>query len=156
MNTTISPTLPESLRHGSASSECSPAALRHGSAARRHGPGRIVERTTTITREIYLDDPAPQHRERQPGSPLEAAEVESSTSLLESGSNQTSSITDERVRGVDRAVVRLGVWLIELGRRRALRQATRSHRPALRADEIARRLDEAKARDLKHVIGLPR
>lgn len=49
-------------------------------------------------------------------------------------------------------MVRLGVWLIEAGRRHALRPAVG---PAARADEIARRVDAAKAHDMRHFIGLP-
>lgn len=120
------------------------------------GRGRIVERTTTITHELYLDDPCPPQQGRSTNSTTAPSETPlPDTALPETDPNQSSSTADRPLNGVDRAVVRLGVRLIELGRRRALRQARRAQRPTLRSDEIARRVDAAKARNLKHVIGLP-
>lgn len=106
------------------------------------GPGRIVEHTTTTTREIFLDDlPATKSRagSASPHSSETAAELLTTSS-------------DMRLHGLNRAMVRLGVWLIEAGRRHALRPAVG---PAARADEIARRVDAAKAHDMRHFIGLP-
>ena len=104
------------------------------------GPGRIVERTTTITREIFLDEPQPA-----PTTPssLSRLRAEASPAALSVGTS-----TETPVRGLDRALVRLGVWLIEMGRRHSLR-------PTRSADEIARRVDAAKAHNMKHFIGLP-
>ena len=98
------------------------------------GRARIVERTTTITREIFLDDPTPAPTDHPAEGATEAT--------------HTTGGFAERISGIDRAVVRLGIWLIELGRRRALR-------PAARSEEIVRRLEESKSRDMKHFIGLP-
>lgn len=97
-------------------------------------PGRIVERTTTITREIFLDDPAP-------------GQAQSGTETVDE-LQRTSSAAAQDIHGLDRALVRLGVWLIEAGRRHALR-------PSTNGDEIARRVDAAKAHDMRHFIGLP-
>ncbi|MDN5793107.1 MAG: hypothetical protein L0H22_08635, partial [Brevibacterium aurantiacum] len=63
-----------------------------------------------------------------------------------------TSPSEMQLHGLNRAMVRLGVWLIEAGRRHALRPAVG---PAARADEIARRVDAAKAHDMRHFIGLP-
>lgn len=102
------------------------------------GPGRIVERTTTITREVFLDDPTPAqhmpvHHTSDQGPPPVRETIDSAAA---------------RIRGFDGALIRLGVWLIGLGRAHALR-------PASRADGIASRLEAAKSRDMKHFIGLP-
>ncbi|MBM6589356.1 hypothetical protein [Brevibacterium sp. RIT 803] len=97
-------------------------------------PGRIVERTTTITREIFLDDPA-------------ARQSQSGTETVDE-LQRTSSVAADDIHGVDRALVRLGVWLIEAGRRHALR-------PSANPDEIARRVDAAKTHDMRNFIGLP-
>lgn len=97
-------------------------------------PSRIVERTTTITREIFLDDPA--EGQSQSGT-------ETVTEL-----QRTSSAAADDIHGIARALVRLGVWLIEAGRRHALR-------PSTNADQIARSVDAAKAHDMRHFIGLP-
>ena len=122
---------------------------------RRSSPGRIVERTTTVTREIFLDDPAVSTADRMPA--LAEARVlphPSAESSLEPLSDSPSA--DTHIRGFDRALVRLGVWLIERGRRHTLRptRGTASG-TAASADEIARRVDAAKAHDMKHFIGLP-
>ncbi|MDN6603368.1 hypothetical protein [Brevibacterium sp.] len=110
--------------------------------------GRIVERTTTITREIFLDDPIPAQSDTTPPARPDAEPSGQAT--------PAPSRSDTHLRGVDRALVRIGVWLIELGRRHSLR-STRSaaSRPAASADEIARRVDAAKAHDLRHFISLP-
>ncbi|WP_193071237.1 MULTISPECIES: hypothetical protein [unclassified Brevibacterium] len=100
----------------------------------QRGPGRIVERTTTITREIFLDDPTPAQVQTQ----------------------SQSQVSDDPIHGIDRALVRLGAWLINLGRRHALHpSAGTASATAARADEIARRVDDAKAHDMKHFIGFP-
>lgn len=109
----------------------------------QRGSGRIVERTTTITREIFLDDPTPPAhgpRTTSPHSP------ETADDLLTSPSEMQRS--EMQLRGLNRAMVRLGVWLIAAGRRHALH-------PAARADEIARRVDDAKAHNMRHFNGLP-
>lgn len=116
------------------------------------GPGRIVERTTTITREIFLDDPIPAQSD---AGPLARPGAEPSGQPTPAPSR-----SDTHIRGVDRALVRIGVWLIELGRRHSLhstRSATsgRAASTAASADEIARRVDAAKAHDMRHFIGLP-
>lgn len=102
------------------------------------GPGRIVERTTTTTREIFLDDARATMLRAGPASPRGP----------EMAAQPQSSPSDMRLRGLSRAMIRLGVWLIDAGRRHALR-------PAARADEIARRLEDAKDRDMRHFIGPP-
>lgn len=104
----------------------------------QRGSGRIVERTTTITREIFLDGP----------TPLQAPAESESESRSAPKSRSETEISDGPIRGIDRAMVRLGVWLIEAGRRHALR-------PSANADDIARRVDTARAHDMKHFIGLP-
>lgn len=104
------------------------------------GPGQIVERTTTITREIFLDNPAVPQAES-------GAATQSGTDTVDE-LQQTSGVADERINGIDRALVRLGVWLIGLGRARALR-------PSASADEIAGRVEAAKVHDMRHFIGLP-
>ncbi|WP_231442843.1 hypothetical protein [Brevibacterium zhoupengii] len=109
----------------------------------QRGPGRIVERTTTTTREIFLDDPIPTPpgpRTPSPHSPRTADDLLTHPSELQRSEMQ--------LRGLNRVMVRLGVWLIAAGRRHALR-------PAARADEIARRLDDAKAHNMRHFSGLP-
>lgn len=104
----------------------------------QRGPGRIVERTTTITREIFLDDPAPTLLGAGSASPHRS----------EAAAEPLSPPSEMRLHGLNRVMVRIGVWLIEAGRRHALR-------PSADADEIARRVDAAKAHDMKHFIGLP-
>lgn len=102
-------------------------------------PRRIVERTTTITREVFLDGPPPaEHRPVQHHLGQDPARI-----------GQTSDSAAARIRGFDGALIGLGVWLIGLGRAHALR-------PASRPEEIANRLEAAKSRDMKHFIGLPR
>lgn len=124
MSTTLSPFRPPTSAAGTG-------------FARR--PGRIVERTTTITREIFLDDPLPAltgpRTRHGSGEPVDAE------------TNATATPA-RRLRGFDRTLVSLGVWFIELGRRRALH-------PPRSADEIASELDAAKAHDMRHFIGLP-
>lgn len=100
--------------------------------------GRIVERTTTITREIFLNGPAP----------AAARPVPAPSHVPEATDELLTTVSEKRLRGVNRALVRLGVWLIEAGRRQALR-------PSATADEIARRVDAAQAHDMRHFIGLP-
>lgn len=116
------------------------------SPAVRLAPGRIVERTTTITREIFLDNPAPPQT-RSGAETRSGADTQSGTDTVDE-LQQTSSVADERIHGIDRALVRLGVWLIGLGRARALR-------PCASADEIAGRVEAAKSHDMRHFIGLP-
>lgn len=129
------------------------------SPAVRRTPGRIVERTTTITREIFLDNPTPlptqSGTEMQSGTETESGtDTRSSTEACDE-LQRTSSVADERIRGIDRGLVRLGVWLIGLGRAHALRRFARADRPSASADEIAARVDAAKAHDMRHFIGLP-
>ncbi|MGO2863432.1 MAG: hypothetical protein ACTIC1_19900 [Brevibacterium sp.] len=104
----------------------------------QRGSGRIVERTTTITREIFLDDPIPTAhgpRTTSPRSPKTADDLLTSPSEMQ-------------LHGLNRAMVRLGVWLIAAGRSHALH-------PAARADEIARSVDDAKAHNMRHFNGFP-
>lgn len=108
-------------------------------------PGRIVERTTTTTREIFLDDPTPTVPAAGSASPYGPGEPDD---LLTAPSQMLIAPAEIRLHGLNRAMVRLGVWLIEAGRRHALR-------PSASADEIARRVDAAKAHDMRHFIGLP-
>ena len=94
----------------------------------------IVVHITTVTREISRID-ALAVAIRSAGTGPEAfhsAEEDDSTKPIE---------------GLNRLFVHLGAWLIELSHRRTLR-------PTASADEIARRVEEAKARDLRAVVGL--
>lgn len=111
----------------------------------QRGPGRIVERTTTITREIFLDAPTPTVPAAGSASPHESG---AAAELLSTPPGMLRPPAEIRLHGLNRAMVRLGVWLIEAGRTHALR-------PSASADEVAHRVDAAKAHDMRHFIGLP-
>lgn len=115
-------------------------------------PSRIVERTTTITREFFLDDPTPTApaagSASQYGPGAADQMLTAPAGLLTTPPAMLTTPAEIRLHGLNRAMVRLGVWLIEAGRRHALR-------PSASADEIARRVDAAKAHDMRHFIGLP-
>lgn len=89
---------------------------------------RVVERTTTTIREIYVDDPAPR------------------TTAPDRPTVETIAEATGEIRGLDRAVVRLGLWLVRLGRRRAA--GLRPH-----ADSIAERLDATKSHNARFGFG---
>lgn len=95
---------------------------------------RIVVHVTTVTREITrIDAPAAAARTAARG-------LDGFRCVEEDESAKT-------VEGLNRLYVRLGALLIELGHRRAVR-------PTAGADEIARRVEAAKARDLRIFAGL--
>lgn len=107
-----------------------PARPPNRSRATRH----VVVHITTVTREITRID-APAFATRSA-----ALDLDGFRCVEEDESAKT-------VEGLNRLYVRLGAWLIELSHRRAVR-------PTAGADEIARRVEEAKARDLSILVGL--
>lgn len=103
--------------------------------------GRIIERTTTITREIYIDYPDLQ----APTSPSANDHAADDQTVADQPGRPLS--------GLSRLAVRAGITLTRWGRRRATLRA--AHRPTGTA-EMSRRLDERKDRDLAFLVGIPR
>ncbi len=89
---------------------------------------RVVERTTTTIREIYVDDPAPR------------------TTAPDRPTVETIAEAVAEIRGLDRAVVRLGLWLVRLGR-------NRTARPGASAEDIAESLDATKSHNARFGFG---
>lgn len=137
--------------------------------------GRIIERTTTVTRE-YVIETASRARSAPPSPrwtddellrhPFDSGQA-STDSAGAAGSAGTAGPTDGSVRApggsvgavdstgavvtlgtIDRLIIRLGAWLVGVGRRRAMH-------PGPSPEDIAARLDEAKDRDLRRFAGVP-
>lgn len=144
------------------------------SPPRHRGAGRIIERTTTVTREVYIDDPAPEVASldraepralRSDGSspdipaaacaagsvnPSAAASAARSDADLSAG--DTAPFERQALSGLNRFAVQVGIRIAAWGRRRAMRRSV--HRRSDGA-EISRRLQATKARDLRFLAGPP-
>lgn len=95
---------------------------------------RVVVHVATVTRETARID-------------AHAAAMRSAGTDLDSFRRAEEGESAKTVEGLNRLFACLGAWLIGLSHRRAMR-------PTASADEIARRVEEAKARDLRVLIGL--
>ncbi|GAA3830158.1 hypothetical protein KACC15558_07410 [Brevibacterium ammoniilyticum] len=111
---------------------------------------RVVERTTTTIREIYVDDDSPSDAGFS-AHPYPAAEAVDKD-LTSPHVGQAPDARDPgaeavaEIRGLDRVVVRLGLWLVRLGRNRAVR-------PGASAEDIAERMEATKSHNARFGFG---
>ena len=116
--------------------------------------GRIIERTTTVTREYVIETasrarsapPSPRWTDDSAGSTGATDDSVGTTEGSVGAVDPTGAVVT--LGTIDRLIIRLGAWLVGVGRRRAMR-------PGPSPEGIAARLDEAKNRDLRLFAGVP-
>lgn len=97
-------------------------------------PGRLIERTTTTVREIYVETPGavPQRAVRR----------------FDRTEERAATVPHRQLRGLSRAIVQLGLYL-------AARQDGRALRSRAESARIGQRVDQAKERRLRLYFDLP-